>query len=164
MRIELRLWRTKSNSIYAIVRDGSNLPESFLETLSSEHPKEAQWLAKFIDLVCSDDIVRQPQFRPELPNNNVFAMYQHRKTEGKLPYSSVRLLCTFVGRPCRIVIAGAGFVKTQDQPIQQNIAAMAEARLVADVGSWLKEQVDCGEVAIRSAQFWGKHPDSLTMK
>jgi hypothetical protein len=153
----------RSQAVYAIVRDGLNLPESFLETLYSEHPKEAQRLAKFIDLVCSEDIVRQSQFRAELPNDDVFAMYQHHETERRLPYSAVRLLCTFVGTPCRIVIAGAGFVKTQNQPIQHNDVAMAEARLVAAVGRWLQRQIDCGEVAFRGALLWGKNPDSLTM-
>lgn len=164
MSINLRLLRMKSSSIYAIERDGVNLPEAFLEQLSSTHPKDAQWLAKFIDLVCSDDIIHQDQFRGELPNDGVFAMYQHRATKGKVPYSSARLLCAFVGRPCKIVIAGAGFIKTRDEPVQDNHVAWMEAKLVADVGKWIQRQIDCGEVTINGAHLAGTHSDSLTMK
>lgn len=131
-------------TLYAIVRDGINLPEKHLrdlELIDDPHVQRTlRWQAAFLKNVIQEPFIRQVMLRSELPARDVYAMYDHKNQSRRLGYSASRILCSYVQPDnARILICGAGFLKTRDEPLQQNQLGMREAKFLADVVDEVKK-------------------------
>ncbi len=95
MEVSIVPWLPGSCSCYTIKLNGIVLPEQFVVGIEREAPKDAERLAKFLMRLRGETHIRPSQLRSELPNEGVFAMYDH-KPMGKGPYNPIRLLCSYV--------------------------------------------------------------------
>ncbi|MBK7578290.1 MAG: hypothetical protein IPI24_12815 [Ignavibacteria bacterium] len=135
--------------------------ERFLEQLEEFNVKHAQQLASFIDNVSKSDRIMQLMLRPERPDLGVYAMYKQGNGNG--PYNPSRLLCAYVGTGDRILVVGAGFIKTKDGSIQNNALADREAKFLADVVNELNTRIDNGEIIINGSLLIPHYADSFTL-
>lgn len=160
MRVSVVPWIRGRCSCYAIALDDIVLPEQFAASVARTFPRDAQRLAKFLMRLTDDSYIRPDLLRSELPNEGVFALYNH-KPMGREPYNPIRLLCSYVADTNRILIVGDGFYKHHDRPIQNDSRAMKHARLVADVVRLLNNRIAAGEITVSGSELLPLHGDSL---
>jgi hypothetical protein len=159
MEVSIVPWLPGSCSCYAIKLNGILLPEQFVIGIERESPKDAERLAKFLVRLRGESYIRPDRLRCELPNEGVYAMYDHKPMRG--PYNPVRLLCSYVSNSNRILLVGGGFYKTKTQPIQQDAKAMEQARLLIDVVRELHQRIDAGEIQVAGSELLPRYSDSL---
>ncbi len=160
MDVSVVPWLLGSCSCYAIKQHGVVLPEQFVIGIEREYPRDAERLAKFLMRLRGETHIRPCQLRSELPNEGVFAMYDH-KPMGKGPYNPIRLLCSYVSNSNRILLVGGGFYKSKTQPIQQDADAMKQAKVLVDVVRRLNGRIDVGEIEVAGSELLPLHRDSL---
>ncbi|HLO99603.1 MAG TPA: hypothetical protein VK171_13490 [Fimbriimonas sp.] len=144
MNVHIKPWRIGTCSIYSVVRDEVCLIDRFIDSLTLSNINDAKALASFIDNLSRAQRIRPELLRPERPELGVYAMYKHDRRFG--PYNPSRVLCAFAGSGDRILIAGAGFVKQVNQPIQKNPKANQEAEFLAGVVRQVNDRIDVGEI------------------
>jgi hypothetical protein len=159
MEVSIVPWLPGSCACYAIKLNGIVLPEQFVVGIEREAPKDAERLAIFLRRLRSETYIRPQQLRSELPNEGVYAMYDHKPMRG--PYNPVRLLCSYVSNSNRILLVGGGFYKTKTQPIQQDAEAMEQARLLVNVVRELHQRIDAGEIQVEGSELLPRYSDSL---
>jgi hypothetical protein len=159
MSTSIELWCQGSCSLYAVVRGGINLADQFLEQLAEFDIVHAQKLASFIDNVSQSDGISQLMLRDERPDRKVYAMYKHGSGNG--PYNPSRLLCAYVGTGGRILLVGAGFIKSKAESIQSNQHANQEASFLADLVRELNDRIDNGEIALEGSLLIPQFVDSF---
>lgn len=159
MKVSVIPWLPGTCSCYAIELNGVNLPEQFVIGIVREYPKDAERLAKFLVRLRGESCIRPDQLRSELPNEGIYAMYDHKPMGGH--YNPVRLLCSCVSNGNRILLAGSGFYKRKTQPIQQDAVAMEQARLLVNVVRELHQRIDAGEIEVAGSELLPLHGDSL---
>ena len=86
-------------------------------------------------------------------------MYDHKPMGGQ--YNPVRLLCSYVSDSNRILLVGGGFYKRKTQPIQQDVEAMEQARLLVNVVRVLHQRIDAGEIQVEGSELLPRFSDSL---
>lgn len=160
MRVVLVPWIVGRCSLYAIRTDDSILAEMFLSRIEVTFPNDAARLARFIERLTSESYIRPDLLRSELPGENVFAMYNH-KPMVRERYNPVRLLCSCVSGSARILIVGGGFHKGTTQPIQDNPAAMLQARLLIHVTKEVNRRIEVGEIEVVGSELRPLHRDSM---
>lgn len=153
-------WLVGTCSLYAIVRSEICLPDQFIEILGLFDRDSADRLLKFIKRITYAGQIRELHLRPERPDLGVFAMYNHRELLYE-PYNPSRLLCAYIHESNRIMIVGAGFIKSKAEPIQSNAEANDEAKYLADIVRQLNNRIDHGEVLIVGSELIPVFPDSL---
>ena len=109
-------WIVGNCSFYAIEQDGIVLADQLLRSVAASSSKDADRLYRMLNRIAGDRYIRPDLLRPELPQEGVFALYNH-KPMGREPYNPIRLLCSFVSKSNRILIVGGGFYKRADRPI-----------------------------------------------
>jgi len=163
MVISIKAWQIGRCSLYAVVRDGTCLADSFLDQLEHHDYESAKQLAGFIDNLSRESYIRAAMLRDEVPSLGVYAMYRHNFATMSTRYNPSRLLCAFVGESDRIMIVGAGFVKSIDQAIQLNAQAYREARFLSGVMNEINVRIDTGEIEIDGSLLLPQHSDSFTL-
>ena len=159
MDVSVVPWLLGSCSCYAIKQHGVVLPEQFVIGIERECPRDAERLAKFLMRLRGETHIRPSQLRSELPNEGVYAMYDHKPMRG--PYNPVRLLCSYVSNSNRILLVGGGFYKRTTQPIQQNADAMKQANVLVDVVHMLNDRIGAGEIEVVGSELLPLRRDSL---
>ena len=159
MEVSIERWLPGSCSCYAIKLNGILLPEQFVIGIEREAPRDAERLASFLHRLGGESYIRPDQLRCELPNEGVYAMYDHKPMRG--PYNPVRLLCSYVSNSNRILLVGGGFTKRKTQPIQQDAEAMEQARLLIVVARDLHQRIDAGDVKVEGSELLPRYSDSL---
>lgn len=157
--IHVQPWVVRTCALYAVVRDGRCLPDAFFDELARDQRHHAERLARFVDMITKRPYIRPALLRPERPDLGVFAMFNH--TEAAYPYNPSRLLCAFVGQSNRIMVVGAGFIKTQAEPIQMNVVAHREAMQLARIATELSERIVCGAIDEIGPLLVPRIPDAL---
>ena len=87
-------------------------------------------------------------------------MYSRNALAGE-PYNPARLLCSYVSASSRIIVVGAGFIKTHDEPIQDNVDAYYEAMYLYDIIKELNARIDNDEIHIAGSELHSAYPDSF---
>ena len=159
MAVSIVRWLPGRCSCYAIESNGIVLPEHFVEGVAQKFPRDAERLAKFLERLRCETHIRPHQLRSELPNEGVYAMYDHKPMGGQ--YNPVRLLCSYVSDSNRILLVGGGFYKRKTQPIQQDVEAMEQARLLVNVVRVLHQRIDAGEIQVEGSELLPRFSDSL---
>lgn len=163
MNISIKEWYLGRCSLYAVVRDDSCLADSFLDQLEKQDHESAKQLAGFIDNLSRETYIRTAMLRDEVPALGIYAMYRHNFHHMITRYNPSRLLCGFAGESDRIMIVGAGFVKTIDQSIQRNPLAYREATFLSGVINEINVRIDTGEIKIEGSLLLPQHSDSFSL-
>ena len=153
-------WIVSTCSFYAIEQDGIVLADQLLRSIATSSSKDADRLYRMLNKIAGDRYIRPDLLRSELPQEGVFALYNH-KPMGREPYNPIRLLCSFVTNSNRILIVGGGFYKRADRPIQQDTEAMKQARVLCNVVRMLNQRVDTGDIDVEGSELHPFHHDSL---
>lgn len=141
------------------MREDRCLPEVFLEELARTNKHHAERLARCIDMISRRPFIRPALLRPERPDLGVYAMYNHIEVSDV--YNPSRLLCAFAGTSNRIMLVGAGFIKTRTEPIQANIDAHREAIQLGRIARELSERIEYGAIEIVGPTLLPKTPEAL---
>ncbi len=159
-RDEITPWVIGPVSLYAIVRNGVCLADEFLLHPELADKRSALLLIDFVQNMSMLEYVSQVLLRPELPRYGIFAMYSRNALTGE-PYNPARLLCSYVSASSRIIVVGAGFIKTQNEPIQDNVDAYYEAMYLYDIMKELNARIDNDEIKIAGSELYSEYPDSF---
>ncbi len=160
MEVSIVPWLPGCCSCYAIKLNGVVLPEQFVVGIERNFPRDAERLARFLNRLKSETHIRPNLLRSELPNEGVYAMYDH-KPMGREPYNPVRLLCSYISNSDRILLVGGGFYKRKTQSIQQDLKAMKEAKFLIGVVRELNDRINAGEIEVAGSELLPLRGDSL---
>lgn len=159
--VRIAPWLSGKSSMYAVERDGLCLPEDFLHSLSKYNTVHAHRLTRFMVHILHQEYISPLYLRQERPELGIFAMYNHKDIPSA-PYNPSGLLCRFVGSSARILLVSSGFMKTRNEPIQQNRAANSEAMFLSELGRMLDQRIALGEVKIVGSLLVPTAPDSFS--
>lgn len=160
MSVTVIPWLVGTCSLYALQKNDVILAEEFMLDTEEYAAKDASRLAQFLLRLKDETYIPPSRLRIELPNEKVYAMYNH-KPIGREPYNPIRLLCAYPADSNRILVVGGGFYKRHTQPIQDNPTAMVHAKLLANVVQELNRRVERGEINVAGSQLLPRFYDSL---